>query len=218
LPSRFRFEVFNEQLYNFQIQNPGWDPFIKTLLRSYGGAFDNYVRLREFDLSKRSHMNTQQVIEGLNKLQEYGILNYLPQTDHPQVTWIKPRMDADNLHINKAYIETRKANYRNKIEAVFAYSLHRRCRSQMLLAYFDETNAPKCGICDICLEEKRQLNAAEIGDVITNEIVELLSVSSLDASELITSLKNGVEKERIETIRMLLDAGKIKSDGVVYYL
>jgi ATP-dependent DNA helicase RecQ len=218
LPSRFRFEVFNEQLYNFQIQNPGWDPFIKTLLRSYGGAFDNYVRLREFDLSKRSHMNTQQVIEGLNKLQEYGILNYLPQTDHPQVTWIKPRMEADNLHINKAYIETRKTNYRNKIEAVFAYSLHRKCRSQMLLAYFDETNAPKCGICDICLEEKRQLNAAEIGDVITNEIVELLSVSSLDASELITSLKNGMEKERIETIRMLLDAGKIKSDGVVYYL
>jgi len=218
LPSRFRFEVFNEQLYNFQIQNPGWDPFIKTLLRSYGGAFDNYVRLREFDLSKRSHMSTQQVIEGLNKLQEYGILNYLPQTDHPQVTWIKPRMDADNLYINKAYIETRKTNYRNKIEAVFAYSLHRRCRSQMLLAYFDETNAPKCGICDICLEEKRERNADEIGDVITNEIVELLSVSSLDASELITSLKSGVEKERIETIRMLLDAGKIKSDGVVYYL
>ena len=57
-----------------------------------------------------------------------------------------------------------------------------------------------------------------IGDVITNEIVELLSVSSLDASELITSLKNGIERERIETIRILLDAGKIKSDGVVYYL
>jgi ATP-dependent DNA helicase RecQ len=218
LPSRFRFEVFNEQLYNFQIQNPGWDPFIKTLLRSYGGAFDNYVRLREFDLSKRTHMNTQQVIEGLNKLQEYGILNYLPQTDHPQVTWLKPRMEAENLHINKGYIETRKKNYRNKIEAVFAYSVHRRCRSQMLLAYFDETNAPKCGICDICSEEKRHRNAAEIGDVITNEIVELLSVSSLDASELITTLKNGVEKERIETIRLLLDAGKIKSDGVVYYL
>jgi ATP-dependent DNA helicase RecQ len=218
LPSRFRFEVFNEQLYNFQIQNPGWDPFIKTLLRSYGGAFEDYVRLREFDLSKRTHMSTQQVIEGLNKLQEYGILNYLPQTDHPQITWLKPRMEASNVYINKGYIETRKANYRNKIEAVFAYSVHRRCRSQMLLAYFDETNAPKCGICDICLEEKRQLNVDEIYDVITNEIVELLSISSLDASALITSLKSGVEKERIETIRLLLDAGKIKSDGMVYYL
>lgn len=218
LPSRFRFEVFNEQLYNFQIQNPGWDPFIKTLLRSYGGAFENYVRLREFDLSRRTHMSTQQVIEGLNKLQEYGILNYLPQTDHPQVTWLKPRQEANNIYINKGYIETRKANYRNKIEAVFKYSTHRHCRSQMLLSYFDETNAPKCGICDICLEEKHQQNAAEIGDAITNEIVELLSVSPLDIGALVTSLKNGVEKERMETIRLLLDAGKLKTDGAVYYL
>jgi ATP-dependent DNA helicase RecQ len=218
LPSRFRFEVLNEQLYNFQIQNSGWDPFIKTLLRSYGGAFENYVRLREFDLARRTNMSTQQVIEGLKQLQEYGILNYLPQTDHPQVTYLRPRMKDNELHINKRLIEERKANYRQKIEAVFAYSTHKKCRSQMLLAYFDETNAPKCGICDICLAEKRQRNAAEIGDVITNEIVELLSVSSMDIGELVTSLKSGMEKERMETIRLLLDAGKLKTDGMVYYL
>jgi ATP-dependent DNA helicase RecQ len=218
LPSRFRFEVLNEQLYNFQIQNPGWDPFIKTLLRSYGGAFENYVRLREFDLARRTHMNVQQVIEGLKQLQEYGILNYIPQTDHPQVTYLKPRMHANELYINKRLIEERKANYRKKMEAVFSYSIHRRCRSQMLLAYFDETNAPKCGICDICLEEKRQKNAAEIGDTITNELVQLLSVNSLDIGSLVTTIKSGSEKEKIETIRLLLDAGKIKTDGSVYYL
>ena len=218
LPSRFRFEVMNEQLYNFQIQNSGWDPFIKTLLRSYGGAFENYVRLREFDLARRTNMSTQQVIDGLKQLQEYGILNYLPQTDHPQVTYLRPRMKDNELHINKRLIEERKANYRQKIEAVFAYATHKKCRSQMLLAYFDETNAPKCGICDICLAEKRQRNAAEIGDAITNEIVELLSVSSMDIGELVTSLKSGVEKERMETIRLLLDAGKLKTDGMVYYL
>ncbi len=218
LPSRFRFEVLNEQLYNFQIQNSGWDPFIKTLLRSYGGAFENYVRLREFDLARRTNMSTQQVIEGLKQLQEYGILNYLPQTDHPQVTYLRPRMKDNELHINKRLIEERKANYRQKIEAVFAYSTHKKCRSQMLLAYFDETNAPKCGICDVCLAEKRQRNAAEIGDTITNEIVELLSVSSMDIGELVISLKSGVEKERMETIRLLLDAGKLKTDGMVYYL
>lgn len=218
LPSRFRFEVLNEQLYNFQIQNSGWDPFIKTLLRSYGGAFENYVRLREFDLARRTNMSTQQVIEGLKQLQEYGILNYLPQTDHPQVTYLRPRMKDNELHINKRLIGERKANYRQKIEAVFAYSTHKKCRSQMLLAYFDETNAPKCGICDICLSEKRERNAAEIGDVITNEIVELLSVSPMDIGELVTSLKSGMEKERMETIRLLLDAGKLKTDGAVYYL
>lgn len=218
LPSRFRFEVTNEELYNFQIQNPGWDPFIKTLLRSYGGSFENYVRLKEFDLARRTGMSVQQVVEGLNQLGGYQLLSYLPQTDKPQITWLMPRQHNDNVFINKADIEARKATYRKKMEAVFAYAEHKRCRSQMLLAYFDENNAAKCGVCDVCLTEKRQKNASEIFENITNEIVELLSVEAHNIGQLITGLKRGTEKEKIETLRLLLDAGKIKTDGEKYYL
>jgi ATP-dependent DNA helicase RecQ len=218
LPSRFRFEVLNEELYNFQIQNPGWDPFIKTMLRSYGGSFENYVRLKEFDIARRTGMNVQQVIEGLQQLQSFNLLSYLPQTDKPQITWLKPRQHANNLYINKAYIEQRKATYRKKMEAVFAYAEHKRCRSQMLLAYFDEPHAAKCGVCDVCLEERRQKNAEEIFDDITTEIVQLLSTSAHTIDSLITAIRLGNEKEKIQTIRLLLDAGKIKTDGANYYM
>lgn len=218
LPSRFRFEVQNEKLYNFQIQNSAWDPFIKTLLRSYGGSFENYVRLREFDIARRSNLSVQQVIEGLKQLQELGILNYLQQTDLPQVTYLRPRLQNNELIINKRYIDERKAIYLKKLEAVFAYAEHKKCRSQMLLAYFDEDNADKCGICDVCLEEKRQKNLAETADNITDEIAHLLSVDALSIDDLLSALKNGTEKDRIETIRLLLDAGKIKTDGQRYYL
>jgi ATP-dependent DNA helicase RecQ len=213
LPSRFKFNVANEELYNFQIQNPGWDPFIKTLLRSYGGSFENYVRLREFDLAKRTNMNVQQVINGLKQLHEFKILSYLPQTAMPQVTWLKPRQQANALYINKKAIEERKATYRKKMEAVFAYTTHKKCRSQMLLAYFDEPNAEKCGICDICLDEKRQRHSSEIFDDITNEIIQLLATSSMDLAALVTSTNIGTDKEKVETIRLLLDAGKIKFAG-----
>jgi ATP-dependent DNA helicase RecQ len=213
LPSRFRFEVLNEELYNFQIQNPGWDPFIKTLLRSYGGSFENYVRLREFDLARRTNMSVQQVIEGLKQLQEFKILNYQQQTDQPQVTFLKPRQQANALYINKKAIDERKATYRKKMEAVFAYATHKKCRSQMLLAYFDELNADKCGICDVCLEEKRQRNASEIFDDITSEVIQQLSTASMDLASLVTSTNVGTDKEKIEAIRLLLDAGKIKFAG-----
>jgi ATP-dependent DNA helicase RecQ len=218
LPSRFRFEVFNEELYNFQIQNSNWDPFIKTLLRSYGGAFENYVRLREFDLARRSGLSVQQVIEGLKQLQQMGILNYMQQTDLPQVTYLRPRMDNKQLIINKPNIEQRKATYRKKMEAVFAYAEHKKCRSRMLLAYFDEDDAPKCGICDVCLEEKRKKSLDETMDDITEEIVQLLSSEDLETADLVTRVRTGSEKDRIETIRLLLDAGKIKTDGEKYYL
>ncbi|MBD1394958.1 RecQ family ATP-dependent DNA helicase [Mucilaginibacter glaciei] len=218
LPSRFRFEVLNEELYNFQIQNPGWDAFIKTLLRSYGGSFENYVRLKEFDLARRTGLNTQQVIDGLKQLQDFNLVSYLPQTDKPQITWLKARQHNNNLYINKAYIEQRKLNYRIKMEAVFAYAEHKRCRSQMLLAYFDEPHAQKCGVCDICLEERRQKNADEIFDDITNEIVQLLTAANQNIGSLIAGIKIGTEKEKIATIRLLLDAGKVKTDGENYYL
>jgi ATP-dependent DNA helicase RecQ len=218
LPSRFRFEVGNEKLYNFQIQNAGWDAFVKTLLRSYGGAFDNYVRLKEFDVARRANLSVQQVIEGLKQLDGYNILSYLPQNDQPQVTFLKPRQEPQNVYINKQYIEQRKETYRKKMEAVFAYCSHKKCRSQLLLAYFDETNADKCGICDICLEEKRKQSATDVFDDITAEIANLLSIEPLDINGLMTAIKTGIEKERLDTIRMLLDAGKIKFNGEKYYL
>ncbi|RVT98026.1 RecQ family ATP-dependent DNA helicase [Mucilaginibacter limnophilus] len=218
LPSRFRFEVLNEELYGFQVANPGWDAFIKTLLRSYGGAFDNYVRVKEFELARRTGMSVQQVIEGLKQLQDYKIISYLQQTDQPQVTYLKPRLQASELYINKAYIDERRTIYRTKVEAVLAYATHQKCRSQMLLAYFDEDNARKCGICDVCLEERRNEDRKDIMDVITNDIMQALSGNTMSLDELISSLQKGNDKQKINAIRQLLDSGRIKGDGERYYL
>jgi ATP-dependent DNA helicase RecQ len=218
LPARFRFEVSSEELYSFQVQNSSWDPFIKTLLRSYGGSFENYVQLREFDIAGRSNLSVQQVIEGMKQLQHMSVLSYIQQTDQPQVTYLRPRMQNNELIINKRNIEERKKVYLKKMEAVFAYAEHSRCRSQMLLGYFGQQDAGKCGICDICLEEKRKSELPDTSEKLTDEIAHLLSADSLTIDNLISSLHSGTEKDRIETIRLLLDAGKIKTDGQKYYL
>ncbi|MCJ8210909.1 RecQ family ATP-dependent DNA helicase [Mucilaginibacter sp. RS28] len=218
LPSRFRFEVMNEELYNFQIQNPAWDVFIKVLLRTYGGAFDHYVNIREFDLARRTNTPVQMIIEHLNQLQDYGVLSYLQQTDKPQITYLRPRQTSSHLLININFINERKELNRAKMEAVFNYAEHKQCRSQMLLGYFDEANAPKCGICDVCLAEKRQLHHKDIVADITAEMLELLTVRPLSLEELIESLRKGHQKEKLDVLRTLLDAGKIKTNGSVYYL
>jgi ATP-dependent DNA helicase RecQ len=218
LPSRFRFEVVNEQLYNFQIQNPAWDPFIKVLLRSYGGAFDHYINIREFDISKRTGTTVQMIIDNLNQLQDFGVLNYLPQTDKPQVTYLKPRQTSANMLISINYINERKQLYREKMEAVFHYTEAQKCRSQLLLAYFDEDDAPKCGLCDICLQEKRQNNRQEIAENLATAIIQQLTTSPLTLDQLITALNGNHQNEKLTAIRLLLDAGKIKTNGDVYYL
>lgn len=218
LPSRFRFEVMNEQLYNFQIQNPAWDPFIKVLLRSYGGAFDHYINIREFDISKRTGTTVQMIIDNLNQLQDFGVLNYLPQTDKPQITYLKPRQNGANMLISINYINERKQLYRDKMEAVFHYTEAQKCRSQLLLTYFDEEDAPKCGLCDICLQEKRQNNRQEIAENLAIEIIQQLTTSPLTLDQLITALNGNHQNEKLAAIRLLLDAGKVKTNGDVYYL
>ncbi|WP_158828286.1 RecQ family ATP-dependent DNA helicase [Mucilaginibacter lacusdianchii] len=218
LPSRFRFEVYNDELYNFQIQNAAWDPFIKTLLRSYGGAFDNYVRLREFDLARRTNLSVQQVTDALLQLHQAAILSYHPQTDKPQVTYLKERLTAGHLLLDKQYFDQRKAVYQQKMEAMLAYASQQQCRSQQLLAYFGEINAPKCGVCDVCLQEKRQKNAVQLNEMITEEIIELLNAAPLNLEQLITSLKHGQKPERLKVVRMLLDSGRIKTSGEKFYV
>jgi ATP-dependent DNA helicase RecQ len=218
LPSRFRFRVMNEELYNFQIQNPGWDNFVKTILRSYAGAFENYVNIREFDLANRMNTSVQQVIAGLNQLQQMEVLYYLPQTDKPQVTFLSERLHIKDVLIDKRYLDQRKEVFKQKMETMFHYAETPECRSRMLLAYFDEHNAHKCGVCDVCLDEKRRESHDDTTDVITGEIVQLLSAERMTLDTLVGALTAGNQKERIAVIRLLLDAAKIKTNGEHFYL
>jgi ATP-dependent DNA helicase RecQ len=40
-------------LYKFQVEHPNQDDFIKLLLRSYGGMFDQYVTINEKIIAER---------------------------------------------------------------------------------------------------------------------------------------------------------------------
>jgi len=218
LPSRLMFIVGHEDVYRFQIENKVYDGVIKTILRSYGGAFDGFVKINESDLAKRLGISYYDVIAILNKLQSIEMLTYIQQTDQPQLQYVRARVDMDHFDLDVKYLELRKDILLKQINAVVAYTTTSKCRSIQLLNYFDEHHAAKCGACDVCLAEKRADNEAQIADEIAFEIISLLQQQSLSLDDLVISIKNGTETERIDSIRELLDAGKIKTDGKKYYL
>src|SRR5690606_34949402 len=106
----------------------------------------------------------------------------------------------------------------NQIKAVLAYASSSTCRSVQLLAYLGETNAEKCGVCDVCLEEKKEDERAQLNDKIDFEICTLLQSQYLSLDDLVKSVRTGTDNDKVERIRELLDAGKIKADGRKYYL
>jgi ATP-dependent DNA helicase RecQ len=218
LQSRVLFLVGHEDVYRFQIENAGYDKLIKAILRSYGGAFDVYVKIHESEIAKKTGGSFKDVVRHLQFLQEQGLLSYLPQTDQPQLQFIRARVDLLHLDIDVKYIELRKKVQADQIKAVMAYAVNLKCRSIQLLNYFDETGAEKCGVCDVCLAEKKVDDYEQLNDRIDYEIAALLQSQSYALADLVNEITLGTDQERLERIRELLDAGKIKTDSKNYYL
>ncbi|KQR67296.1 ATP-dependent DNA helicase RecQ [Pedobacter sp. Leaf176] len=218
LPSRLMFIISHEDVYRFQIENKAYDGLIKTILRSYGGAFDSFVKINEADLAKKLGISFKDVVAILNKLQSIEMLTYIQQTDQPQLQYVRARVDMDHFDLDVKHLEQRKEILLNQVDAVVKYTTSNKCRSIQLLNYFDEHAAVKCGVCDVCLAEKRAENEVQMNDEIEFEIFSLLQHQPLSLDDLVTGIKSGVENERIDAIRELLDAGKIKTDGKKYYI
>jgi ATP-dependent DNA helicase RecQ len=218
LPSRVQILIGQEEIYRFQVEQPAYDSFIKILLRSYGGLFDQFVAIKESDLGKRLSMNKGEVSKVLRKLEAMEILNYAEQTDKPHITFLKQRLDDQHLQIDARYLADRHKINKQQIESVIAYAETFRCRSQQLLNYFNETHASECGVCDVCIENKRKRKKEPVTDEIIKNILDSLSKSTLILDDLMNSINSGNDKEKLDTIRVLLDAGKIKANGEFYYV
>src|SRR5690606_3699923 len=108
IPSRVKFEANQQELYKFQVENIAYDGLIKTILRSYGGAFDDFIPIREYELANRIGKQRAAVVDMLELLQQLEILSYVPQTDSPKLQFLRARMDNKRLHVDGGYVRERK--------------------------------------------------------------------------------------------------------------
>ncbi|MCU0468654.1 MAG: RecQ family ATP-dependent DNA helicase [Arcicella sp.] len=156
--SKIMLIVDNRQLYDFQLRNPKYDSFIKLLLRMYGGElFGTYLNISEENIAKAFSIPVNEVIAWLQILEKFNILIYDKQKDKPQLTFLTPRFDIRELPLQELEINNRKDRDLQKAQAVKHYMEHaNRCRTQLLLEYFNEITDKECGVCDNCLKKKRE--------------------------------------------------------------
>ena len=162
-PSRLVLSVDNRQLYEFQVMNSRFDPFIKLLLRLYGGElFTDFVTISESVLARAFLVSEPEVIGLLEQLHQRNIVLYEKQKDKPQLTYLTSRINADQLPIDTALLGERKKRALDKVRAVIDYVENlKQCRTRLLQAYFGETPGEACSICDTCLKQKAKPNPVE---------------------------------------------------------
>ena len=149
LPARVGFTCSKQALYDFEESNPEAAELIKTLLRTYEGIFDQLVPIHERAIGITQRQTAETIKKGLQQLQRYGVIDYEPQKEKPQLYFIRNRVAANALTIDKERIAERKARYEARLRSMLNYIAEQTtCRSVITGRYFGDETITACGICD----------------------------------------------------------------------
>ncbi|MBL7934096.1 MAG: RecQ family ATP-dependent DNA helicase [Bacteroidia bacterium] len=213
-PSKVLFLATKEDVYNFEIRFPKFEPLIKTLLRSYGGLFEGYVFINEKDLAYRVKISATTISEQLKYLDKEGIISYIPQSSLPKLVFLENRISDKMLELSAENYHSLKAKYKDRIESVIQYTNNDEvCRQVQLLIYFNEFNYSDCGHCDVCISKRpKDLEAVK------QKILQVVGYNHFSAEQLKEKLKSGNENTWIRALNELVDDGILKEDQAEYSL
>ena len=212
--SKIMFLSSKEELYLFQIRFPKYELLIKTLLRSYGGLFENYGNIKEKDLAFRTKTNVQLVKENLEYLDKQQILSFIPQSSLPKLFFNQDRINGKYLEFNPNNYYHLKQRYSERIQSVIDYTENDKlCRQVQLLMYFNEIDYSNCGHCDVCINN-RQKDLEKI----KQQIIQVLTHNLYSLEQLNFHMKNLNSVSWIKIFNEMIDDGIIKSSEKGYYL
>ena len=217
--SKVMFKVDNRQLYDFQLRNSKYDSFIKLILRMYGGdLFSTFLNISEVNIAKAYSIPVKEIEMWLLTLEKFDILFYDKQKDKPQLTFLTPRFDMKELPLQELEINNRKERDIQKSKSVKYYAEQpHRCRTQLLLEYFNEITDSECGICDNCLKKKKQ-SKIELGDKEEDKVTRLkikqLLQNGAMGLPLITQIMQPLNQSKFQAIiREMIEDGEVAFDG-----
>lgn len=155
-PGKCMMIMGKEDLYAYEVKFPKYEPILKTLIRSYGGIFENYVYINEKDIAYRVKNTVAYVNEQLEFLTKQEVISYIKQTELPRIILLQNRINSKHIELNLSNYKYLKQRYIEKTEQVIEYANQNKiCRQVFLLNYFNELSGEKCGYCDVCLAQKQ---------------------------------------------------------------
>lgn len=205
LPSQVNFHTTREAIEQFEHSHPETENLVRCLLRTYEGIFDNRVSVHEKQLAWLCRLPIEEVQKQLLRLQSFGIIEYLPQKDTPQIHFLLNRAPAQYLQINQDRYLERKQQFTERVAQMIRYLLlPEQCRSRYIANYFGDTESKDCGNCDNCLTRKRKAISPEEFLQIEREIKQNAQ-PGIPAGILIKQLGQ-FSKEKIWTVLEFLQA------------
>ncbi len=211
-PSKVMMRANREEIYEIQVRSPKHEPLIKTLLRSYGGLFEDYVFINEEEIARRLKTGSVAVKTMLEYLDGEEILSYVPQSLLPRIVFLQDRMNVKFFRISPENYQMLKTRQLERINSVIDYSNNSAlCRQVQLLKYFNEFNYADCGYCDVCLSKKPKDYSK-----VKSKIKNLLSERSRTLYELKTAMSSENDQTWTTAFNELIDDGFVEEENESY--
>lgn len=184
-----QFITSNNALFNYLEHHQDFDIIVKSILRMYGGVFDNETAIDLNKVIKKSSASAEKITAILNQLERDEIITLnLSKTD-AQITFIEPREDDKTINRIAKTINKQNKQKEKQVLAMLNYIENETtCKSEQLLSYFGEQNIQRCGICSVCLNLNKT-HKTQDPKHLKKQIIELLQSKDISSRAIIEALK-----------------------------
>ena len=181
------FTVTNNALFSYLETHPDISIIVKSILRTYGGAFEQETKINTTLMAEKANTNEDKIIEVLTRLEKAEIITLKHSKTDAQITYLMPREDDKTINRISKVIKQQNALKQKQVLSVLEYSNNNDiCKSVQLLTYFEETEISDCGVCSVCITRKpsKKLDSGAI----KKEIIQALEHGELTSRALFKQL------------------------------
>lgn len=208
-PAKVMFCVSRDDLYKIRVDRNDLDHIIRTILRLYNGIFTEFRSIDEKQIAAISGYTVERVKELLKRMWQIRIIRYIPANSSPILFFNEERLPTKDLFIAPETYHHRKQLMEERFENMLNYSTQQtECRSVVIQRYFGDEEATPCGVCDVCLEQRRRRKNDQKS--LADTILHLLTKEPLTARELCREIKSD-QQAIASAIEQLQQDGKISA-------
>lgn len=201
-----QFLVPSKEIIRYISLNPADEEMLLAILRNYPGVFDMETSINSSLITRKSGKSEQELLTMLQKLQQKEIISFRSSGSDSSITFNEVREDEHTINRIAKYLEKQNEIKIKQFDAVINYITNtERCKSRLLLGYFDEADSEDCGICSYCVSVKRPaLQPREAAEA----VMKLLQSAPYDSREIEDKL-GFTAKETVYILQLLLENEKI---------
>jgi len=210
-PSTLMMKVDSRTAYDFMLKNKKLEPYLQYIVRNHQGIFQHPAAFYENQFIKKFNISTSELQQILFQLQQIGFIEYKSKTSLPLITYLLENLNPEHLTFDQNKQNFLKERSKKRIEAAIHYAENIFCRSVMLLDYFGEKKADKCGSCDYCSGRYEKPNAEELKTIKQSIKISLLK-KQMDLKELLSQYSTSLDLKVVFVVQHLSNQGFIKKN------